>query len=245
MTRTSLIAAILAAGCGRPALGDKDPPQQPPEPVRFDRPALVQFHMRRQLDDLRKVERLLIAGQLDEAKARAAPLAQPAPDPGMARWQHDVDAVSEAARALVTAPSIDEAWRRGAQVAEACAWCHLRTQTLPVFAVPAALPPDDPTPAARMKRHQWAADRLWEGMVGPSDPRWRSGLEVLAKTPLPFTPFTDAPLAASQLQVFAQQAIASLPSDTLEDRTRRYSAMLVMCSACHGALHVGSAAAAR
>ena len=155
MMRALLVAATLTVSCGHPAQGGDDPQRQPPEPVRFDKPAMVQFHMRRQLDDLRKVERLLIAGKLDEARTRAAALTLTAPDPGMARWQREVDAVTEAARALVAAPSIDEACRREARVAEACAQCHLDTQKLPVFAVPVIPPPDDPAPAARMARHQW------------------------------------------------------------------------------------------
>lgn len=203
---------------------------------------MVDFHMRRQLDDLRKVERLLLAGKLDEARARAQPLTRAAPDPGMERWRREIDEVTRAADALVAAPSIDEGCRRAAQVAEACAWCHLATQKSPAFAVPAVPAADGATPAARMARHQWAVDRLWEGMVGPSEQRWRSGLEALAITPLPFAPFTDAPLVASRLQGVAQQAIAALGKDTLDDRARRYGEMLVMCGACHATLHVGSAA---
>lgn len=242
MRSMSLITAILSAGCGHPSQSGGDPQPLPPAPERFDKPAMVQFHMRRQLDDLRKVERLLIAGKLEDGKTRAARLTQPAPDPGMTRWQGDVDAVTNAAAALAAAPSVDEACRREARVAEACAACHLHTQNVPVFAIPAMVPPDDPTPTARMARHQWAADRLWEGMVGPSEHRWRSGLEVLADSALPFSPVTDAPLAASQLRVFAQQAIASSSKDTLADRARRYGEMLVMCSACHSTLRVGATA---
>jgi len=241
VTRALSIAAIALASCGRPASGGDDPQRQPPEPARFDKPAMVQFHMRRQLDDLRKVERLLVAGKLEDAKAWAAALVQAAPDPGMARWQREVDDVTEAARGLVAAPSIDEACRREAQLAEACAWCHLHTQQPARFAVPAAPPADQPTQAARMARHQWAVDRLWEGLVGPSDHRWHSGLDVLATTPLPFPRLTDAPQLASQLQTFAQSAIAQLATDALDDRAHRYGEMLVMCAACHSTLQAGSA----
>jgi len=221
VTRALSIVAILTTSCGRPAAGGDDPQRQPPEPVRFDKPAMVQFHMRRQFDDLRKVERLLVAGKLEDARARAASLIQAAPDPGMARWQPEVDDVTAAARSLVAAPGVDEACRREARLAEACAWCHLHTQQPARFAVPAAPPADQPTQAARMARHQWAVDRLWEGLVGPSDPRWRSGLDVLATTPLPYPRLTDAPQIASQLQAFAQSATAQLATDSLDDRTRR------------------------
>jgi cytochrome c553 len=242
MMRLCLVASVLAVSLGHPAVGGGNPQRLPAPPARFDKPAMVKFHMRWQFDDLRNVERLLIAGKLEDAKTRAFLLTRPAPDPGMARWQREVGAVTEAARALVAAPSIDEACRREARVAAACARCHRGTQELRVFAAPAMAPPGDATPAGRMARHQWAADRLWEGLVGPSDHRWRAGLDVLVNTPLRFSPFTDAPRAASQLEAFAQQAIASLATDSPEDRARRYGEMLVVCSACHSALHVGSAA---
>jgi hypothetical protein len=71
---------------------------------------------------------LLVAGKLDDAKTRAFLLTKAAPDPGMARWQREVDEVGEAARSLVAATSIDEALRREVRVAAACATCHLGAQ---------------------------------------------------------------------------------------------------------------------
>ena len=119
------------------------------------------------------------------------------------------------------------------RVAAGCAWCHSRTQKLPVFPEPATAPSDDGTPRTRMARHQWAVDRLWEGMVGASDHHWRLGLNVLATTPLPFSPLTDAPALAAQLQSYAQHAIATQTTESLEERAREYGEMLVTCAACH------------
>jgi hypothetical protein len=115
----------------------------------------------------------------------------------MARWQREVDEVGEAARSLVAATSIDEALRREVRVAAACASCHLGAQKPPVFAEPTSVAIDDGGQRARMARHQWAADRLWEGLVGAADHPWHMRLDVLAKTPLPYSTFTDAPLLAT------------------------------------------------
>jgi hypothetical protein len=52
---TKAAALLLAiAGCTR-ALGGDDPERQPPEPVRFDKPAMVKFHMQRHFDELRQI----------------------------------------------------------------------------------------------------------------------------------------------------------------------------------------------
>jgi hypothetical protein len=236
MVRLSLVAvaaAVAAAStaCDQPASGGADP--QPPEPVRFERPAMVRFHMQRHFDDLREIERMLVAGKLEDGKTRAHLLTRPALDPGMAPWHHAIARVVDAARALETAPGIDEALRREARVAEACAECHLRTQRLPAFAPPAALPPDAPTLAARMARHAWAVDRLWEGMVGPAEDRWRMGLEALAASPLPFKPLDDAPALATRLRDLARHALATRATAELDERTRLYGELLVTCAACH------------
>jgi cytochrome c553 len=177
-----------------------------PERPRFDRPAMVRFHMQRSFDDLRRIERRLIGGQLDEARALAHLLARPARDPG-----------------------IDEACRREPRVSAACAGCHLRTGAAPVFPPAPPVPLDRPTRDARMARHLWATDRLWEAMVGGAEPAWRSGLAVLAATPLPFTD-RDLSRSARRLQDLARDG-ASLA--TAADRAAAYGELLVTCTGCH------------
>lgn len=228
---------LAVAACANASGGD-DPRPQPPEPTRFDRPEMVRFHMRRHFDDLRQVERLLLAGKLDEARARAYLLTQPATDPGMAPWSAEIEDVRTAARSLAALPGIDEGLRREARVAEACAYCHVRTQNLPVFPELAAAPHDTGAREARMARHQWAADRLWEGIVGGGKTQWRAGLDVLATTPLPFPPTTDAPALAKRLQDLARTALEKHVdgSETLAERARLYGEMLVTCAACHRTL---------
>lgn len=240
----SLLLLALAA-CSQSSRAGTDPDQaEPPRPVQLDRPAVVQFHMRTHLTDLRTIERHLIAGRLEEAQATAFMLTKPAKDPGLEPWQALADRVITEAKGLVDAKSIDDGCRRVARVAEACAECHLKTQTTPVF--PEATPPpgDDGSPLARMARHQWAVDRLWEGMVAGTDGPWVSGLEILAASPLPFTTLTDAPALASRLQQLAGDALARHrdQSETLDSRTTTYGEMLVTCSACHSSLQAAPVA---
>lgn len=239
-----LCAALAAIGChdGRdPATPDSADrlaerhaaPAAPPaakERVRFDRPAVVRFHMQRNFDDLRAIERRLIAGQLDEATTLAHLLARPAGDPGLAAWGPEVRRVVDAAVALAAAPSLDEACRREPRVSAACAGCHLRTGAAPVFPPPPPVPLDRPTRDARMARHLWATDRLWEAMVGGSEPAWRSGLAVLAATPLPFTE-RDRLRFARRLQDLARDALS--PATAAADRATTYGELLVTCTGCH------------
>lgn len=244
MTRALGCLVVLAIGCGRAG-----PPAFPEEatlgerhveragegaaaeaalPPGADR-AKVRFHMQRHFDDLRRVERLLIAGKLDEAKSLAFLLSRPVRDPSVEAWAAASARVADAALALSGAATLPEACRLEPRVAAACADCHRSTGALPAFDRVPPAPPDDPELCARMARHQWAADRLWEGLVGPSDRAWSAGLEVFAAAPLPAA--TDA--AGARLQALAKGALAALPRDTPADRAKAYGEMLVTCTACH------------
>lgn len=234
-----LVAGLALAGaCARPASGEggEDPPREPPAPLRLEREAMVRWHMQRHFEDLRTIERLLVGGRFDEAKALSFMLTKPESDPGLTPWAAEAREVVEAARALMAARTIDEALRREPRVAVACAECHGRTKQLLKLSRLPALPPDQPTAAARMARHQWAADRLWEGIVGLSDDRWRAGLEVLVATPLPAAAVPGAPELAARLQRIARKALERRTSDSLDDNARSYGDMLVTCAGCHAAL---------
>lgn len=197
------------------------------------RPAMVRFHMQRHFDDLRTIERLLVAGKLEDAQALAYLVGKPARDPAFAPWQIEAQRVTDAAQALASARGLEEACRRAAQVSAACAGCHVRMQAPPGFALAPPVPVDRPTREARMARHQWAADRLWEAMVGGPESSWRGGLEVLAATPMPFSAWTEASRYARRLQDLARDQLPPYRTTQLADRATAYGEILVTCAGCH------------
>ena len=202
------------------------------DPQAFERPALVRYHMRRHMSDVRTMERMLLGGHLDEAKALAYMLTLPIQDPGMARWSDATDRVARAAGDVTRARTIDEALDLEVRVADACAACHLQTQRGPIFRTPSKAPAERATLKAQMARHQWAVDRLWEGVIGGSDTHWRAGLYVLAQTPAPFAKLTGEPEMQASLQKWARSALDSPQGE----RTARYAELLRSCAACHAKL---------
>jgi hypothetical protein len=92
-----------------------------------------------------------------------------------------------------------------------------------------AVPPDRPTLDARMARHRWAADRLWEAVVGDDDDAWQEGLDVLAAPPLALdaerVPFSR------QLQRLAKSG--RLTKRPITNRAATYAEILVTCAGCH------------
>jgi cytochrome c553 len=199
---------------------------------QFEHGMMVRFHMHENFDLLRAIEKLLVHGKLDEARILARSIAQAPDEPGLAHFAAPATAVRERASALAGASSLDEALRAEAQLAQACADCHAAAGVLPELREPPRVPADQPTIEARMTRHLWATDRLWEGIVAQSDDAWRAGLDVLAATPLPAAG-SDVNRAklAKQLQRLATDARQA----QVGDRARNYGEILATCAACHTA----------
>lgn len=230
MTHPPLLLAIALVGCqvGRHP-GDLEPP-----PARFEHEMMVRFHMHENLDLLRAIEKLLIRGKLDEATSLARAIAEAPDEPGLGSWAPQAARVRDLAAELARAPSIEEGCRREARLAVACAGCHVDTGVEPELSAPPALPPDLPTTEARMARHRWATDRLWEAVVGGGDEPWLKGLEVLAATPLPALRFMENRTGLAQhLQRLAGQARKRKSTDSLAERGRLYGEILSVCAACH------------
>jgi len=192
---------------------------------------MLRFHMLASFDTARTIERLIIRGRLDDARYFARSLATEPDVPGMAPWAKQVELVRQRAGALSTAPDIDEACRREAQLIAACASCHRDAGAQADFQPPHDVPPDQPTVPARMARHRWAADRIREGMIGDAEDAWRAGLDVLAAAPLASMDADRRPLA-QRLQQIADQA-RHAGNAAPADRARVYGEILLTCAACH------------
>jgi hypothetical protein len=193
--RWMFASLIIAAGCSStatatptPMAGSNDAPAK-----RFEHDMLVRVHMHENFGLVRAIERLLLRGKLEEARNLARSIAIAPDEPGMAAWAKQTVRVRDRAASLADAKTLDDGFIAESKLAVECAACHLATGVTPEFASPAEPPPDQATVPARMARHLWAADRLWEGMVGPADDSWRAGLEILAQPPLAATEMSDAP----------------------------------------------------
>ncbi|HEU0035590.1 MAG TPA: hypothetical protein VFQ53_33495 [Kofleriaceae bacterium] len=221
-------------GCA-PAKADDVPAPKPP-PIRFEHDMMVRFHMHENFDLLRAIEKLLIRGKLDDAKTLARAMANAPDEPGMAAFAAYATRVRERALAVANATTAEDAVRRETELAEACANCHHAASVLPELSEPPRIPPDQPTITARMARHVWATDRIWEGLVIDDDTAWRQGLEVLAATPLPSTTLpADRARDAKQLQRLADRARRAVPTSKLGDRAKDYAEILATCARCHQA----------
>jgi hypothetical protein len=234
MRRSLAICLLVAAGC-QTARAREEPPPVPGPSERFEHDMMVRFHMHQSFDLARAIEKLLVRGKLEDARTFARAISEAPDEPGLAPWAKHAALVRERAAAVASATTLDDACRREARLAEACAGCHVDAGVVPEFR--SSRPPaDQPTVDARMARHLWATGRLWEGIVGGAADSWRDGLDVLAATPLPALQGAGAGARtelARRLQQLAAGARQRWRTDSATDRAGAYGELLVTCAGCH------------
>lgn len=209
------------------------------EPVgqRFERDMMARFHMHESYAVFATIERALIRGRLDEARALARGLGAAPDEPGFEAWQQQAAVVRERALALANATGISEGCRRAGGVADACARCHAVAEGGPELPALPPVPAYEGTIEARMARHLWAAERIHEGVIAADDGRWRAGLAVLAAAPLAWPGDRTRDALARQVEQIARRALAAAPASSVVNasasRARVYGELLVRCAACH------------
>jgi len=231
--RVALLSLVAAAAC--PAShADNGRPAAPP----YDHDAMVRFHMRERYDLLGAVQHFAIRGDLYDVQVIGRAIGASLDEPGLDRWSRDVGFARANARELALAPSTEEACRRIARLAATCASCHVDAKVTGIFGAPPGPPADGGAIDARMARHAWAADRLFEGVIGGSDESWLAGLDVLAQTPAPWsTAEPNQAVFARGLQDLATRARKRGAQADFAARASVYGDVLVACSGCHAASH--------
>jgi len=134
------------------------------------------------------------------------------------------------------ASDLDSVAQQAGQMAGACGDCHTAMGKGPRFVVGSGAPQGN-SRAAAMIRHLWAADRMWEGLVGPSEDAWEAGARALIGYRI-----AGAKLLAAASSLDAAEGhlarIRSLGQEaervtTQEGRARVYTELLSTCRGCH------------
>lgn len=250
MTRTSISLAIvpLLAACS----SKSDAPVAPagsaaPTPVAVVKPDAVTVDgaatdgetVKQHMDDhfaaITELQRAIAHGRLEAAQSQAQWIVDHEEPSQVAAWAPLVTDLKKAAREVVSARDVPTASALAARLGRACSRCHEQNAAAVSFAWEPA-PAEGTTLAAQMKRHQWAAQRLWEGLVAPNDDVWREGATVLAGTKLDVTaasagvPRGDVAALAARVRTLATQAGEVTGGD---ERAALYGELLSTCAGCH------------
>lgn len=243
--RRTLFALLIAVGaCSERGSSSSPPPGTPTVPATPTQPppkaptppdATLKDHMREHFAAITEIQRAVVRSNLPAAQSAARYLAEHAEHGAVAGWKPYVDALRQAATAVANAQDIPTAGVAAATLGHTCAQCHSAHSAIVTFAWEPQ-PEGDDSPAAQMRKHQWAAARLWEGLVGPSDQMWTEGASALASAD--FAKVTaQAKARGADVAGFAKtvKALAKRAGTITEEdaRAKLYGDLLKTCASCH------------
>lgn len=193
------------------------------------------MHMGEHFGKLVEVRDALVAGRLEKARPPARALAEHRPEAMPAEWLPFILHMREAAHVVAEAESLERAASGTGALARSCGACHdaLDAQIQWIETSP---PPAAEDAAAKMRKHRWAADRLWEGVTLPSEEAWLRGVEAFVDLPEcsldPTQEVDRVRIDRIREQTAALEDEARRAQD-LDTRATVYGRLLATCGACH------------
>jgi mono/diheme cytochrome c family protein len=153
-------------------------------------------------------------------------------------WQPWIAKLQAAARPAKTAKTLLEASQAIANTAAVCGECHVAGGSGPNFPTADGPEPDSGlsnTLSERMERHAWAADRMWEGLIAPSDEAWHEGVSELSTLPskAPADQPTLSPEFARELRAVRALGAEARNTHDSSGRAALYARVLTTCAGCH------------
>ena len=134
---------------------------------------------------------------------------------------------------VVAAATLQEASRGAASMAAACGQCHTAVGAPLRLDDPSAVPEGDDL-GSHMVRHLWAADRMWDGLMSPSDELWSAGATALADDPLFLGGPEDRGAEIDRLAREAHQiATEARRTGDTDARAELYARLITGCAGCH------------
>jgi len=176
----------------------------------------------------------LIQGDLEKVRSRLARIVkQELPASAPQSWGPYHTRLHEAARSASRISSLESAGSVMGDVAEACGACHAALGVGNIYYWPAPPDQDDKFKTA-MRTHQWAVERLWEGVTGPFEEAWPRGAEALAVIRL-FEDDGDTVKGSLQAREDELRDMGRKAKATtgLHERAVIYGRLLATCAGCH------------
>ena len=186
----------------------------------------------------RAIRTFVIAGQLDGVPESAEWLIEHETPPGLpAGWRPYIADMRQYAEEAADAGHLVFAAAALAEMARTCGECHAANGVRIDFEANVESPPAGSNMNAKMRRHLWATERLWEGLIGPSDLAWNRGVTLLAGTHLEVADFNVMPEQAPTLRYLLKRkreiGRAGVEAKTGRERSALYGEFLGMCGDCH------------
>ena len=195
--------------------------------------------MHDRLTHITSIRANLIMGNLDGVREPANWLAEHDDLPGLpTQFEQFVDILRMFAEEVLEAPDIESAAGTVSMMAQNCGNCHMANAVGLRFGYD-QLPADWADTQTHMQRHQWAVDRMWEGLIGPSVSAWDRGASMLGGEPLHsdyIAGIRDPEEAAAVNKIAARvHELGRIGADASNNSARGdvYGEMISLCADCH------------
>ncbi len=219
---------------------DDEPEEAPPSPAEPTEPAeltevemvaVMEGHYNSAIashDALIRGDLETLRARLGEIRERSLPAAAPE------AWRVHEQRLHDAAEQAASVTSIETAGPAMASVAEACGACHTAVGLGDIYRQPRVPDGDDALEDA-MLGHQWATERLWEGITGPWDDAWMRGANALAASRVFGGDGGETPSTGLLALEAAMHEAGESAKTTrgLPARAAAYGRLLTTCAACH------------
>ncbi len=192
-------------------------------------------HMKEFFQHTTDLKQAIVRGNLDEIAAPAGALAKHPMVGATASWKPHMQSLQREATRAEGAREVATAARALASMGAACGACHLEHGASPRLSG-SPTPEDEPPPAKQMQLHQWAADRMWEGLVRPSSDAWSRGCAELADVPLALDQDRGAlksKAAAELIEEIHALGGEACDAEGTDARAQVYAKFIASCSTCH------------
>ena len=196
-------------------------------------------HMHDHLTYITTIKAFIIMGRLEGTRQPANWLATHETLPNLpASYEPFVQFMRSSARQVENAENLPDAAEAVSLLAQNCGNCHRASHVDVEFGYD-AMPAKWSDTETHMQRYQWAMDRLWEGLIGPSDTAWDRGTAMLGGDPVNAA---DLPASMGTGDVEGIEGIAlevhelgaaSVGLTRSTDRSQIYGRILGLCADCH------------
>ncbi|MBT8492879.1 MAG: hypothetical protein KJO07_07440 [Deltaproteobacteria bacterium] len=202
-----------------------------------EQPASLRQRMHSHFVTLSQAKSAVVEGKLANAK-KAAAAVWPEQNDGEVPdgWAPYIESIKGSLGLLQGATEIETAAQAVSAIGRACGDCH-QSLGLQTLGPESTSPPPAESMGDYMRLHQWASDRMWEGLVGPSDDAWKSGANALA-TPLSPDKIPEEVLVKPGMDSLVRRIgqlskAAAEPDLSGPTRQRIYGEFLGSCARCH------------
>ncbi len=206
----------------------------------------VAVNMHEQLGRIGTIKSSIIAGKLEGVRDPATWLADHVTIAGLpGGFEPYIAQMRTYARHIIETKDLVSAAESVSKMAATCGACHMANGIALEFGYDQVPREDVEDVITHMQRHQWAADRLWDGLIGPSDSAWKRGADMLVDVPLASDDVTIATEHHAEIGNITRRLhdLGSSGAGTVtpDERSKLYGEVIGLCADCHVMLGRGPA----